>query len=112
MAGKPDPAIPQQMSITKDSDPIKFLNKASKILQFDLQRMRNSPRVKKSDRATHDILLYLLWQEGKYTNKQIGKLFNLTYSAVSRRVRAIRKRMESEENFFKQVIAIESQIKP
>ena len=90
IVGEPDPAIPQQKSIIKDSDPVEFLSKASKILKCDLERIKNSPRVGESDKLNRDLLLYLLWQEGKYTNIQIGVLMGLTHSAVSRRVTIIR----------------------
>ena len=65
---EPDPAIPQQKSIIKDSDPVELLNKASELLQWDLERIKNSPGVRESDKTKRDILLYLLWQEGKYTD--------------------------------------------
>ena len=112
MVSDPDPAIPQQKSIIKDSDPVKFLNKASKILKCDLERIKNSPRVRESDKLNRDLLLYLLWQEGKYTNVQIGILMGLTHSAVSRRVAIIGEKMALEQNFNKQIKAIKSQIKP
>ena len=110
--GEPDPAIPQQKSIIKDSDPVELLSKASKILQCDLERIKNSPRVSESNKTKRDILLYLLWQEGKYTNIQIGVLLGLTHSAVSRRVAITRKKMTLEQNFEMQVKAVKSQIKP
>ena len=58
IVGEPDPAIPQQKSIIKDSDPIEFLIKASKILKCDLERIKNSPRVRESDKLNRDLLLY------------------------------------------------------
>ncbi len=109
---EPNPAIPQQRSILKSTDPVKFLKKASKVLQCDLERMKNSARVSDSDKLNRDILLYWLWQDGKYTNLQIGDLFGLTHSSVSRRVAIIRKKMALEQNFERQIKAIKSQIKP
>ncbi len=112
MVNEPDPAVPQQKSIKKDSDPADLLSKASKLLRCDLETIRNSPRVSESDKLNRDILLYLLWQEGKYTNIQIGNLLGLTHSAVSRRVTIIRKKMAQERNFQRRVKALKSQIKP
>jgi predicted HTH transcriptional regulator len=89
-----------------------FLDKASKVLQCDLERIKNCVRISESDKLNRDILLYWLWQEGKYTNQQIGELFGLTHSAVSRRVTIIRKRMAMEQNFQSKLDAIKSQIKP
>ena len=112
MVNEPDPAIPQQKSIKKDSDPADLLRKASKLLKCDLETIRNSPRVSESEKLNRDILLYLLWQEGKYTNIQIGNLLGLAHSAVCRRVTIIRKKMALEQNFQSQIEAIKSQIKP
>jgi hypothetical protein len=108
----PDPAIPQQKSIIKDTDPVQLLKKASKVLQCDLERIKKSSRVSETDKLNRDILLYCLWQEGKYTNLQIGDLFGLTHSSVSRRVTIIRKKMALEKSFERQVKTIKSQIKP
>jgi hypothetical protein len=47
-----------------------------------------------------------------YTNLQIGDLFGLTHSPVSRRVTIIRKKMALEQHFQSQIEAIKSQIKP
>jgi len=112
MVSKPDPAIPQQISLIKDSDPVELLGKASKILKCDLETIKNSPRVRESDKVNRDILLYLLWQEGKYTNLLIGNLLGLTHSAVSRRIAITKKKMALEQNFEKQVETIKSLIKP
>jgi hypothetical protein len=99
-------------SVTRDSDPVVLLNKASKLLQCDLERIINSPRVRESDKLNRDILLYLLWQEGKYTNEKIGNILGLTHSAVSRRVSITRKKMEREKGFNERIKDLKSQIKP
>ena len=112
MISDPDPAIPQQKSVMRDSDPLELLNKASKLLQCDLKRIANSPRVRESDKLNRDILLYLLWQEGKYTNEKIGNILGLTHSAVSRRVSITRKKIAQEQDFNERIRAIKSQIKP
>ena len=112
MVSEPDAAIPQQKSIIKGTDPVQLLKKASKVLRCDLERIKNSPRVSESDKLNRDILLYWLWQEGQYTNLQIGDLFGLTHSSVSRRVAIIRKKMALEQNFERQIKTIKSQIKP
>ena len=112
ITGDPDPALPQQKSIIKDADPVELLSSASKLLQCDLERVKNSPRVSEADKSKRDILLYLLWQEGKYTNLQIGALLGLTHSSVSRRVAIMRKRIAREQKLKKQISTIKSQIKP
>ena len=112
IVSEPDPAIPQQRSIQKSTDPVQFLNKASKVLQCDLEKIKKCARISESDKLNRDILLYWLWHEGRYTNLQIGKLFGLTYSSVSRRVTIIIKKVALEQNFKSQIEGIKSQIKP
>jgi REP element-mobilizing transposase RayT len=112
MVSDPDPAIPQQKSVIRDSDPSELLSKASKILQCDLEGIIVSPRVRESDKLNRDILLYLLWQEGKYTNEKIGNILGLTHSAVSRRVSITKKKMAQDKDFRKRIKTIKSQIKP
>jgi hypothetical protein len=79
IVSEPDPAITQQKSILKSTDPDQFLDKASKALQCDLKRIKNCERISESDKLNRDILLYWLWQEGMSTNLQIGNLFGLTH---------------------------------
>jgi hypothetical protein len=42
ISGDPDPALPQQNSIIKDTDPVQLLSSASNLLQCDLEKMKNS----------------------------------------------------------------------
>ena len=45
--------------------------------------------------------MYLMWQTGGCTNQQIGDMFGLTYSAVSRRV-AIAKVLVKKDKAFRE----------
>jgi putative transposase len=82
--------IPQQRKVAWDIDPAVLLEKAAKELGVDLERFRNSGKVSAQDIRERDLLLYLVWQQGHQTNQQIGDLFGLTYSAVSRRISIFR----------------------
>jgi hypothetical protein len=82
------------------------------VLQCDLGKIKNCARISESNKLNRDILLYSLWQEGKYTNVQIGVLMGLTHSAVSRRVAITRKKMAVDQYLHKRINAIKSQIKP
>ncbi len=92
----------------KDRDPIQLLKKAAKVLKCDPEGFKNSPRIGESDKLNRDILLYLLWQEGNYSNSKIGELFRLTHLSVTRRVAFIRKKMFQDKALGKQVIEIKS----
>ena len=78
----------------------------------NLERIKNCARISESDKLNRDIPLYSLWQEGMYTNLQIGDLLGLTHSSLSRRMPIIRQKMALEQNFQRRVEAIKSQIKP
>jgi hypothetical protein len=104
--------MPQQKSIIKSTDPVQLLKKASRVLQCDLERVKNCARISESDKLNRDILLYWLWQQGKYTNLQIGDLFGLTHPSVSRRVTVIRKKMSLEQDFRRQLGAIKHRSSP
>jgi len=58
-----------------------------------------------------DLMLYLLWQSGLYTNRQIGELFGLSYSSVSRRAAIARKRIQENVALQKQVQYLNNLIK-
>ena len=42
-----------------------------------------------------DLLIYLLWKTVRMSNKEIGAFFGLTYSAVSRRIKALKDRLSA-----------------
>ena len=80
-----DEELPQLNRMVKDKDPEKLLARAAKAINFDLKKLGQSDRIFQKDVQDRDVLLYFFKRTGLYTNKQIGELFGLTYSAVSRR---------------------------
>ncbi|HVO82830.1 MAG TPA: transposase [Syntrophobacteria bacterium] len=82
----PHKEIPHQKKVACDIDPGVLLEKAAACLGTDLKRFKKSAKVSAQDVLDRDLLLYLVWQQGRQTNQQIGDLFGLTYSAVSRRI--------------------------
>ncbi len=60
------------------------------ILDCDLNRFVKSARIAPPDKADRDLHLYFVWKTGLFTNENIGKFFNLTYSAVSHEVKSVR----------------------
>ncbi|HID31623.1 MAG TPA: hypothetical protein EYP19_16700, partial [Desulfobacterales bacterium] len=81
-----NPEIPRQRRMLKAVRAEEVLKEASMVLGFDADKWRRSRRVSSQDRDQRDMLLYLLWDSGRFTNQQIGDAFGLAYSAVSRRV--------------------------
>ena len=103
--------IPEQKRVRKDSDIETLLTKAAKLLGCDVQTFRRAKRLVGPDSLKRDILIYLLYQSGCWTNQQIGDMFNLTYSAVSRRVSILKKNMANDEVLYKELETYKSKIK-
>ncbi len=82
----PHKEMPQQKKVAGGVDPVLLLEKAAAFLGADLKRMKNSRKVPAQLVLDRDLMLYLVWQQGHQTNQQIGELFGLTHSAVSRRI--------------------------
>jgi len=57
------------------------------------------------------LLIYLLWQTGRFSNAEIGEQFGLTYSSVTRRVDVLKNRLENEDELKGWYEALKSQIK-
>lgn len=82
----PHREIPQQRQADRASFSENHLTEAAKALGCDLAGFRKSARISARDVDNRDLLIYLTWQFGGWTNQEIGDRFGLTYSAVSRRV--------------------------
>jgi REP element-mobilizing transposase RayT len=82
----PHKEMPQQKKVARSIDPEMLLEKAAAFLGADLRRLKNSRKVPGDLVLDRDLMLYLLWQLGHQTNQQVGELFGLTHSAVSRRI--------------------------
>lgn len=80
----PAEEIPQQKQRSDDHDILRLLEKASGILDCDIHEFKKAKRINPSDKLKRDILVYLLWKTGAFTNSEIGSHFGLKYSAISR----------------------------
>ncbi len=84
----PKREIPQQKDLKKGLDLETILEKSIRFLGWD--ELKKTRRVSPDRVLDRDLLLYTIWQLGLRTNSQIGELFGLTGSAVSRRVRVFK----------------------
>jgi REP element-mobilizing transposase RayT len=106
-----DVDLPQLNRILKDKDPTKLLKSAAKVINFNLTKLSRSDRILKKDIQDRDVLLYFLRGTGLYTNKQIGELFGLTYSAVSRRANIVKSEIFKQSEMRQKYSLIKSMIK-
>jgi len=73
-----------------------------------MKDFRPLPRHLRDDR---DLLLYFLWSCGSWSNQEIGALFGLTYSAVSRRVGLVHSSITQNRHLNQKLSTIKSLIK-
>ena len=106
-----DAELPQHNRAFRDVDPQKVLLSASEVLHIDLDSVRKSRRISPNEREPRDLLIYLLWESGRFVNRQIGSLLGISYSNVSRRVSEIRRRLSKDKGLTRRYKAIKAQIK-
>jgi hypothetical protein len=95
----------------KDKESTKPLKSAAKVINFNLTKLGQSDRILKKDIQDRDVLLYFLRGTGLYTNKQIGELFGLTYSAVSHRANIVKSQIFKQSELRQKYSLIKSMIK-
>jgi putative transposase len=106
----PDRDIPQQMHLVKDLDLERILKRALRFLGWDEAGFKSNARVSPNRVLDRDLLLFMIWQLGVRTNSQIGEMFGLTASAVSRRVRVMKPRVEKDHSLQKKMADLKSLI--
>lgn len=92
-----DDELPQHNRMLRDIDPQKVLQKASKVLRIDLESICKSRRVSKKDRDSRDFLIYLLWESGRFSNRQIASFLEKSYSNIGKRISKTRARLEKDK---------------
>ena len=103
--------MPQKKQVLKEQNPAEILTRAAHILKCDVDEITNGQRVKESIKENRDLLIYLLWDMGLYTNSEIGVLFSLTYSAISRRVNIMQAKIDEGRRLKRKYNKLKSQIK-
>ena len=64
-------------------------------LNVDREKLRSGVRIRKADKETRDLLTYLLWDTGLFSNNQIENLMGLAYSIVSQIIGRVRNRVKA-----------------
>jgi len=108
---KKDVELPQRNSLFREFDPDLLLNIASKILGFNLVAARNARKIGTGEKDKRDLLIYLLWKTGRFSNREIGASFGLTYSAISQRVKVIHDRVSVDKKLRDKYQILKSQVK-
>ena len=111
LKAEPIPDIPEQKKILNDRKPVELLRRPAETLGCDLRMLKRTRRVSHSDKTNRDLLIYLLWQTGRFSNAEIGEQFGLTYSSVTRRVDVLKNRLKNEDKLKGCYETLKSQIK-
>ncbi len=108
---KKNAELPQRNSMFREFDSEWLLKKASEIMGFNLEAARNSKKIGAKEKDKRDLLIFLLWETGRLSNKEMGAHFGLTYSAISHRVKLMNDRISAEPKLRDTYQIVKSQIK-
>jgi len=96
---------------SREHDPRVLLKKGAEVLNFDIDELRSSRRISQKEKDSRDLLIYLLREMCSNRAYEIGALFGLGYSSVSRRVSIIQSRIGKERKLQKRYNRLKSLIK-
>jgi putative transposase len=111
LPGKPHKEVPQQKRVAAEIDLQDLLKRVSVILKCDTMKFKQSKRLSSLEKEDRDLLFFLIWSTGRFTNQKIGDLFDLTYSSVSHSIKLVKSRINEDQIFQKKIETINSQIK-
>jgi REP element-mobilizing transposase RayT len=97
LPSKLDNAVPQQKQLSTAVDLESFLVKAQRELKCEIRDFVQASRLSGADKEKRDLLLYVIWRAGGLRNEQIGSLFDISYSAVSHAVSAVKARIKKDQ---------------
>jgi REP element-mobilizing transposase RayT len=107
----PHNALPQQKQLAKDIKLDDVLKKSAKVVQIDLDNCVQAKRLRGIDKHKRDLLVYLLWNKGLMTNEQLGRVFNISNSAVSHSVKRFKEKMINDKKVKTQFEKLNSQFR-
>ncbi|WP_347273038.1 transposase [Candidatus Kuenenia sp.] len=98
---EPDVEVPQKRFFLREEDLNTVLGRAAAAMECDISALINPRRINGQEKDKRDILIYLLWNTGLYRNNEIAKIFNLSYSSVSKQVSNIKLKLGKESHIKK-----------
>ena len=105
--------LPQHNSLFREFEPEILLKEAAGMLKYDIEGIRNNQRIRLrgKEKEKRDMIIYLLWKTGRLSNREIGDLFGLTYSMISRSVKEINGRIAHDKKLKEQYLSLNSLFK-
>ncbi|MCK4530642.1 MAG: transposase [Candidatus Marinimicrobia bacterium] len=108
---RPEAELPQHNRLRRDMDLGDILRNASSLMNCDPSIFFKQGRLPADIKETRDMLIFYLWKDSGLGNRQIGEVFGLTYSAVSKIVGNFRKRYERNSELVKKYEVVITQFK-
>jgi len=102
---------PQQRALAKSIGPEAFLTKAAAVFGWPEEAFRSGRRLRGTQKQERDLVIYWLWNSGRYKNEEIARPLGMTPSALSHCVRQTRSLLEQEEALVEKLAALNSQFK-
>ncbi|MDR4510069.1 MAG: transposase [Candidatus Brocadiaceae bacterium] len=94
---EPDVEIPQKRLFLREEDVNVVLERTASAMGCNISALINPKRIRSGlEKDKRDILIYVLWNTGLYRNNEIAKIFNLSYSSVSKQVHNIKLKLSKE----------------
>ncbi len=87
-----------------------YLTRVSELLGRDMNRIKRAQSLRGEEREDRDLLVYLLWKRGAFTNEEVGDFFGMSYSAISHIVRRVRDEMAQSKKYQRRLKIVNSQI--
>ena len=101
----------QKRLFLREEDLNTALGRAASAMECNIGALINPKRLSGLDKDKRDILIYLLWNTGLYRSNEIAKIFNLSYSSVSKQVSNIKLKLSKEPQTKKIFIKVNSLFK-
>ena len=78
--------------LIKDYEPEKVMAEVPVVWGCNSELFHESLRISETYKRDRDLMVYSLWQKGRFSNRKIAELFGLSYSSLSKRAGIVRKR--------------------
>lgn len=103
--------IPQQKELLRNVDFMEAAKRALASSGREIGEYATGHRLRGGRKEDRDLAVYALWERGVFRNDDIGRVFGVSYSAVSHIVTEVKERMNKDPQFKRKVQKINSQFK-
>ena len=103
--------IPQQKEVLRSVDFMEVARRALALLGREMGEYASGHRLRGGRKQDRDLAMYILWDKGVFRNDDIGRVFGVSYSAVSHMVKDVKERMGKDLQLRRNMQKLISQFK-